>query len=158
MKSVLYVGAALMIGASIYGFVDYKNTSHKKEFTGMYEEKKLAQPVLSHETEKKPEVTVATNTVTNKKAVNKKVAKKKASKIADDPIHAIKPVSKDEVMITDLFEIEDAEVDPAIAKNSEPEKKLKKKKKLNRNMFSRAPIREYEPIEKTGKKVTKKEL
>ena len=31
MKSILYAGAALMIGASIYGFVDYKKNSHKKE-------------------------------------------------------------------------------------------------------------------------------
>ena len=33
MKSILYVGATLMIGASIYGFVDYKKTSRNNEFT-----------------------------------------------------------------------------------------------------------------------------
>ena len=38
MKSILYVGATLMIGASIYGFVEYKQTSQKKEFTSMYAE------------------------------------------------------------------------------------------------------------------------
>jgi hypothetical protein len=37
---MLYAGAALMIGASIYGFVDYRKTSHKKEFSGMYKENK----------------------------------------------------------------------------------------------------------------------
>jgi hypothetical protein len=36
MKSILYVGATLMIGASIYGFVDYKQTSQKKEFKEQY--------------------------------------------------------------------------------------------------------------------------
>lgn len=46
MKSFLYAGAALMIGASIYGFVDYKNTSHKKEFNAMYAEKKAAKPIV----------------------------------------------------------------------------------------------------------------
>jgi hypothetical protein len=43
MKSILYVGATLMIGASIYGFVDYKKASHEKKFTGMYEEKTVSQ-------------------------------------------------------------------------------------------------------------------
>jgi hypothetical protein len=37
MKSILYVGAALMIGASIYGFVDYKKSSKQKGFSKMYE-------------------------------------------------------------------------------------------------------------------------
>ena len=44
MKSMLYVGATLMIGASIYGFVDYQKTSHKKEFTNMYKEKTVNNP------------------------------------------------------------------------------------------------------------------
>ena len=46
MKSILYVGATLMIGASIYGFVDYKKTSHSKEFTGMYSAEKIKEPVV----------------------------------------------------------------------------------------------------------------
>jgi hypothetical protein len=33
-----------MIGASIYGFVDYKKTSHQKEFTGMYESNEINTP------------------------------------------------------------------------------------------------------------------
>ncbi len=45
MKSILYVGATLMIGASIYGFVDYQQTSHKKEFTSMYKEQEVKEPV-----------------------------------------------------------------------------------------------------------------
>ena len=46
MKPVLYVGAALMISASIYGFVDYKKTTRKEEFRKMYEEKKES-PVIT---------------------------------------------------------------------------------------------------------------
>ncbi len=47
MKKMLYAGAALMIGASVYGFVDYKRTSQKKEFKSMYvEEKKDPAPVI----------------------------------------------------------------------------------------------------------------
>lgn len=46
MKPVLYVGAALMISASIYGFVDYKKTTRTEEFRKMYEEKKES-PVIT---------------------------------------------------------------------------------------------------------------
>ena len=45
MKSILYVGVTLMIGASIYGFVDYSKTRHKKEFKNMYTDKEVTQPV-----------------------------------------------------------------------------------------------------------------
>jgi hypothetical protein len=38
MKPVLYVGAMLMVGATIYGFADYKKTSDTKEFKKMYSE------------------------------------------------------------------------------------------------------------------------
>lgn len=46
MKSILYVGATLMIGASIYGFVDYNNNRNKKEFKNLYAEKEVTQPVV----------------------------------------------------------------------------------------------------------------
>jgi hypothetical protein len=46
MKSVLYVGATLMIGAGIYGFVDYNKTSRHKEFKNLYTEKKVIVPDL----------------------------------------------------------------------------------------------------------------
>jgi hypothetical protein len=49
MKSILYVGATLMVGASIYGFVNYEQTSKKKEFTNMYKETETEIP----ETKKK---------------------------------------------------------------------------------------------------------
>lgn len=46
MKSILYVGVTLMIGASIYGFVDYNKTRNKKEFKNMYAEKAVTNPVV----------------------------------------------------------------------------------------------------------------
>jgi len=46
MKSILYIGATLMIGASIYGFVDYNKTRNKKEFKNLYAEKEVTQPVV----------------------------------------------------------------------------------------------------------------
>lgn len=36
MKPLLYIAAALMIGAAIYGFVDFKKKSHSKEFQSLY--------------------------------------------------------------------------------------------------------------------------
>jgi hypothetical protein len=38
MKKFLLVGAVLMVGASIYGFVDYSKTKRNKEFSKMYDE------------------------------------------------------------------------------------------------------------------------
>ncbi|MEI9910110.1 MAG: hypothetical protein WDO71_10785 [Bacteroidota bacterium] len=49
MKSILYVAAALMIGASIYGFVDYSKTSRHKEFTNMYNENETGEPEIKKE-------------------------------------------------------------------------------------------------------------
>ncbi|WP_276503064.1 hypothetical protein [Terrimonas pollutisoli] len=46
MKSMLFAAAALMIGASIYGFVDYKKTARTERFRKMYEEKKET-PVIT---------------------------------------------------------------------------------------------------------------
>ena len=40
MKAILYVGGALMVAASIYGFIDYKKSSHDKNFKTLYENKK----------------------------------------------------------------------------------------------------------------------
>ena len=56
MKSILYVGATLMIGASIYGFVDYKQTKGKKEFKSMYTEKKAIAPVVTTDVQISPDV------------------------------------------------------------------------------------------------------
>ena len=38
MKKFLLVGAVLMAGASIYGFVDYNKTKRNNEFSKMYDE------------------------------------------------------------------------------------------------------------------------
>jgi uncharacterized protein HemX len=45
MKPLFLIGAALMAGAGIYGFVDYKKASLRKEFQSLYKEepKKAAQ-------------------------------------------------------------------------------------------------------------------
>jgi hypothetical protein len=86
MKSVLYVAAALMVGASIYGFVDYSKTKGIKEFETMYDKKKTENLVLVEEREptsneiqvSKKEKTETINKETVKaEKVNKETAKKK---------------------------------------------------------------------------------
>lgn len=154
MKSILYVGATLMIGASIYGFVDYKKTSHKKEFTGMYSEQQVKTPVT--EPEKKIEMTIPEKTVVNNKHVTKKNTTRKTEE-AVEITPAIKPISDDSKLgKTEIVSIDNSSVDTKIAENKEPVKTIKKKKRLNAELFSRAPIREYTP-EKESKKSKDKE-
>lgn len=59
MKPLLYAGALLMVGASIYGFVDYKKTSRDTRFKTLYQETKAAEPPLPVDEKKEiPEITV----------------------------------------------------------------------------------------------------
>ena len=85
MKAILYVGGALMVAASIYGFIDYKKSSHNKNFRNLYENKKeVAVPAekkeigaVKEEPAKVAEVKnkeLKTNSTTDKKTV---VVKKK---------------------------------------------------------------------------------
>jgi hypothetical protein len=71
MKSILYVGATLMIGASIYGFVDYKKTRHDKEFRNLYDEKEVKEPV---------------KTITDVVITKEPVAKEKIIEVKDEPV------------------------------------------------------------------------
>ncbi len=157
---MLYVGATLMIGASIYGFVDYKQTSNKKEFTSMYEEKKTKNPVVVEEktvpvTEKK-EVVVAEKKT---KPVHKKT--NVVTTVDEEVIPAIKPIEAD-AKITEKTSknIEEAKVN--VKTSEKPAVKKTKKKKLNSKIFSRAPLREeddvvIEPVKVEPKKTENKE-
>ena len=141
MKSFLYAGAALMIGASIYGFVDYKNTSHKKEFNDMYAEKKTTKPVVM--TEEK----VTAPVVEEKTETEKKVAKKTT-------------VIKKQVITKEKKNPEEGAVTAVTAEKKEVKKK---KRRLSTEIFSRAPLREEVeeevlPPAKTEKKTQNKEL
>ncbi len=74
MKKMLYAGAALMIGASVYGFVDYKRTSQKKEFKSMYvEDKKDPAPIVVDKNTVVAEKTDLNKTVKEEKKVNNQV-------------------------------------------------------------------------------------
>ncbi len=139
MKSILYVGATLMIGASIYGFVDYKKTSHSKEFTGMYSAEKIKEPV------------VVTSTTIVEPAVEKKdinnIVKKAVSKnqetAKEEEIISVKPIEDDEMMdATETKEITKSEVNIKTSKESGIEKKINKKRKFSTKLFSRGALDE----------------
>ena len=110
MKSILYVGATLMIGASIYGFVDYKNSSRKKEFTNMYEETEKKEPVIiadSKTTEpavkkdiasSETKVVTTKKTASNKKETEKPVVKKKKKRINAE-IFSRAPIREEEEIV-----------------------------------------------------------
>lgn len=87
MKSILYVGATLMIGASIYGFADYKKTSRKSEFRKMYDEKEVVvvpdatEEIVVDEIVPVPEEKIdQTKTVEKKKTVKKRIRKVQTKK------------------------------------------------------------------------------
>ena len=89
MKKFLLVGAVLMVGASIYGFVDYSKTKRNTEFSKMYDEPVVKnaedittndEPVISKEeivVEKKEAVK---NSNVSKPAFVKKPIKRKIQK------------------------------------------------------------------------------
>lgn len=97
MKPLLLIGAALMAGAGIYGYADYKKANLRKEFQSLYKEEspKVAQEaVLDIAKPAPPEVEpvpvdVPVYVVKNGKVVaekkpaasKKKTAKKKHTKI-----------------------------------------------------------------------------
>lgn len=139
---MLYVGASLMIGASIYGFVDYRQNQEKKAFKEMYKEvthipARVDPPVVEEKKEIAP--------VAEAKMVTKKTRTKKARSVKEEePVIVAIPeeetLTPEPVYITDLTtEIE-----------TKPEVTVKKKKKLSSKIFSRAPLREFD-LEKTPK-------
>jgi hypothetical protein len=140
-----------MIGASIYGFVDYKKTSHDKEFTNMYEEKNVAEPVTVVENNKAEPVVKKEAVNTRIAAKEKKTVTKKPAAEPEEMIAPIKPIAEDEKMVaTETKEIEKVTVDVPVSKTSGIEKK---KRKLNTKLFSRGALDEryIEPKEKKKK-------
>lgn len=142
---MLYVGAALMIGASIYGFVDYKKTSQEKEFTGMYADEKEPPVAVTVDEKKEPAVNPINKEVTTKKkatVVKKEEIRKEEIQKEEIALAPVKPIAEDEKMFTgESKKIEPATVAVTPAKEHSVYKKIKRKK-LNTKIFSRAPLRE----------------
>jgi hypothetical protein len=149
MKSILYVGATLMIGASIYGFVDYQKTSRKKEFKNLYKETPVSDPAI------------VTDTKTTTPAVNEKITTTKKVINNDKKNTAVKPIAEDEKMkVAENKEIGTIAVTVTPSKEDIATKTVvHKKRRFSANLFSRAPLDERyidkeikieEPKTKTG--------
>ena len=143
MKSILYVGATLMIGASIYGFVDYKQTRNKKEFKEMYQEEKAITPVEIINDKKT--ASLEQNVSGEKQPIteNKKVITKKQANSKEETFSAIKPIAAEEKIVpaeTKVIEKTSVTIQPS--NDSGVEKKIKKKRKLSTKLFSRGALDE----------------
>lgn len=153
MKSILYVGATLMIGAGIYGFVDYKQTRNKKEFKEMYGEEKAKTPV-EIVSSKTTEPLIKKEALDNRVVSNKKkVVSKKQEVSNEDAFKSIKPIAEDEKMVpAETRVIEKTTVNSKVSNESGVEKKIKKKRKLSTKLFSRGALDEryVSPREKVG--------
>ncbi|MBL0132372.1 MAG: hypothetical protein IPP43_15765 [Chitinophagaceae bacterium] len=147
MKSILYVGATLMICASIYGFVDSKKTSRNKEFKNMYKESPVPEAVTVV-TREKTEPVVKKENSSNPKTTK---AKNQATKSSEYDL-PIKPIpDEDKIAPKERKGIEKTTVNVSVSKEGSAEKSTKKKRKLNTKLFSRGSLddRYVEPKEKT---------
>ncbi len=135
MKPVLYLGAMLMIGASVYGVVDYSKTNSNKKFSNMYETKEVNEPVIVKEE--------PTPVIEEKTAVQPAKKKTIGSRL---PLKEEKAFTKSNIDITPAEKMDAEPVLTEIAElkeNNAAEKyKKAKKRKLNHKLFSRAPLRE----------------
>ena len=134
MKPLLLIGAALMAGAGIYGYADYKKANLRKEFQSLYKEEtpKVAQEaVLDIATPAPPEVEPVPLDVPVYVVKNGKVVAEEKSVKVETPVKAVKRDIK----------IEEKKLE-AISKKYE--KKQKKHTKIRVKDFSRAAIEKFE--------------
>jgi hypothetical protein len=117
MKSILYVGAVLMTGACIYGFVDYRKVNNNKEFKSLY----------------RSETTATKASALEEEASNIKNIEKGSQKA----IPAV-PVSTTKLAAGDMPE------SPTLneAKSVGSKRKATKRKELNYKLYSRAALQE----------------
>lgn len=148
MKSVLYVGATLMIGASIYGFVDYKQTQHKKEFKEMYVSEKKTEPALI-----KAPVTPA---LAEKKQLGEARVKTKKQVTGKISGNSVVDPAREDINIATVETGEIAAVNDKTKDENKIVKKVKKKRKLDSRLFSRAPLRDEEELTEPAKSEEKK--
>ncbi len=152
MKSILYVGATLMIGASVYGFVDYNKTSHNKEFKNLYTDtKKKEQATVAVTNEIHPAIEKATMEKTSP------VVHHKETTARDKTDVVLKPGIPEKKMVTekpDILQTETVTTNPS-GDSSEVKPELKKRK-FSARLFSRAPLKDVEETKPASRKEEKK--
>jgi hypothetical protein len=116
MKTIWLAGAALMIGASVYGIINYQKTSNKKEFKNLYTDKPAVDPTVN-----KGQVTVPdTKTSTAVPANNKHTGLG-----SDKPAKDVKTTVSSEKSVT-----------------QHDDKPVVHKRRFSPRLFSRAPLDE----------------
>ena len=137
---MLYIGASLMIGASIYGFVGLKQSHNKKEFTEMYTKEKKESPA----TREPVTIVEEKKTVVKDEPVVKKQNKAKKT-VKTEKTNVVTPTTIEnegpgDVSIDKSNENNKTSTEPVV-------NKTKKKKRLNTKIFSRAALRDEEYVE-----------
>jgi hypothetical protein len=129
-----------MIGAGIYGFVDYKKTTHNKEFTKMYDSKEEIE--LAKDDKSVNDITKKTETEIKEKSIAKKQTERK------DEFTENELVTEDPVVTTEATIPEKTTLSTSLKEMiANPDKPVKK---LNYKLFSRAPL-ERKYLEKNFK-------
>lgn len=130
MKKFLFIGAVLMVGASIYGFVDYNKTKHSKRFSNLYKETETkvqpaAQPAIAEEDKpgsglktEIPEVKkeAVKNSNVSKPAIVKKPVKQKIQKPRKISYKSFSRAPLREPVIEKTINIEPAKKEPVKTK------------------------------------------
>jgi hypothetical protein len=132
-----------MIGASIYGFVDYEKTKNKKEFTDMYKETEVTEPVIVPDVK----VPVESKEIAIKEkngAVKKQLVKNDQTVVEkEEAVRVSMPVADEEKLISKDLKIENAEVTVEPKKLNVTDKIVKhKKRRLSTKLFSRGALDE----------------
>lgn len=133
MKAIFVFTAALMTGASIYGLASYKNLSNTKDFKELYAERKevnSAEPLLIDKKPEKKEPAIAVLKKVEEPGVAKKKTNKKTISVRKQGVK--KQRNENKLPATKVSK-------ETTNKSQEPVKKVKK---LNRKMFSRAALKD----------------
>ena len=132
-----------MIGASIYGFVDYKKTSHNKEFTKMYDSKETTEPVINNENLPTGQAGIK-EAVTKAETKTEKVTVVRKGPVKKNEVAEEKTVTKIPMKPMETIIAEKATTDPTLKENSavSTEKPAKNQKRFSTKLFSRAPLEE----------------
>ncbi len=116
MKTIWLAGATLMIGASVYGIINYQKTSSKKEFKNLYTDKPAVDPSVNKGQVTVPDTKTSTVIPANNKHTNVKTDK--PVKDVKTTVSSDKPVTQNDV------------------------KPVVHKRRFNTRLFSRAPLDE----------------
>lgn len=169
MKTIIYAGIGLFSVASVYGITDYYTSQKNSSLENLYKEEEVAEEsimkkniVTEHQQENIAVVNLSTSV---KKEAKKEVAKSKKNKKSDvkkprkidlDDYSRGRILPEEEIIVAEEKEpIQSEEAKPAIDKAEIIS--ILSERKINMNMFSRAPLKKINPVKKVETSVVIKE-